>query len=60
VVCIELVRDGRYGLEERRERIAVDTAWKVRLRQDPEQYSAWEEIYQRCLVYWTRRGWPSR
>jgi hypothetical protein len=46
----------RHGLESQEKRAAVDAAWKDRLRQDEVQYMAWEEMYRRYHVYWTRRG----
>jgi len=46
----------RYGLESQQKRAAVDAAWKERLHGDEKQYMAWEEMYRRYYVYWTKRG----
>lgn len=46
----------RYGLDSDEKRAAVDAAWKERLRNDPEVYEAWQELYRRYHAHWAKQG----
>jgi hypothetical protein len=46
----------RYGLDTDEKRSAVDAAWKERLRREPAEYEAWQELYRRYHAYWTEQG----
>jgi hypothetical protein len=48
----------RHGLGAIRDRLGTDLAWQERLRKNPAEYRAWQELYQRYQIHWTeqRRG----
>lgn len=45
----------RYGLDADEKRSAVDAAWKKRLRHEPAEYEAWQELYRRYHAHWTKQ-----
>jgi hypothetical protein len=46
---------GRYGLSVPRDRLAVDLAWKERLRRDPADHQQWQARYRHYVAYWTEQ-----
>lgn len=37
----------RYGLGNQRDRLTADLGWQERLRRNPEEYQAWQRLFQR-------------
>jgi hypothetical protein len=48
----------RYGLDTGEKRSAIDAAWKERLRLEPAEYAAWQDLYRRYHAHWTKQGTP--
>jgi hypothetical protein len=46
----------RYGLQLLSDRLAVDLAWKERLRRNEEEYRRWQSLYQHYHAYWSDRA----
>ncbi len=45
----------RYGLDAGEKRSAIDAAWKERLRNEPAEYEAWQELYRRYHAHWAKQ-----